>query len=808
MFAKAESYYRRLRQRLSRREWAIRHLRLSTSEDTGEDPGLLLIQLDGLGRGELERALGAGRMPFLKRLLLRDDYKLHDFYSGLPSTTPAVQAELYYGVRAAVPAFAFFDRTKKKHGWMCDPEWAKDVEAACAAQGEGLLRGGSSWSCIYSGGSEPRECNFCATSISAEDVLRGRKIRNFLWFAAFHLPSAFLILLRLIFEMGVAVFDLFAGVARGERLVPELKMAASRVFIGTGLREVVRIGGAIDVTRGLPVVHVNFLGYDEQAHRRGPNSLLAHDSLRGIDSAIRSLYYAAQVSRRRDYSVWIFSDHGQEKTQSFADRAPGGIEQIVRECLEVTLSEQRRFRSQRRPLFPPFLREKAAKEWVERWREENELTDVEEATFTLSAMGPLGHLYFSQIVSADQRADLARKLVTKGGVPGVLMRGDDDSVCWFHQGGETDVPEDAAELLAYAGPRREAMAEDLASLARNPHAGDLVLLGWSPGSQKWSFAPERGAHGGIGPEETRGFLLVPPHTQLPDGSAHYVRPAALRAAALHHLKRASLAMPPSVPASGDTVLLRLMTYNTHGCEGVDGRVSPRRIARVIASQNADIIALQEMDLGRRRSRAEDQASVIARELHYHAAFCPTVTVGNEHYGHAVLSRWPIETVRRAFLPSDPDGWFDEPRSAMWIRIVIGNRKINCITTHLGLGIQERVLQMDALLGPEWIGGIPGDEDIILCGDFNAAPGTAPYKMAARRLVDVQRSLSRHRPLRTFTSIQPFARIDHVFVSASLSARRIRVPRTGSTRVASDHLPLVVDLVAAHAAVETTMPKSA
>jgi endonuclease/exonuclease/phosphatase family metal-dependent hydrolase len=301
---------------------------------------------------------------------------------------------------------------------------------------------------------------------------------------------------------------------------------------------------------------------------------------------------------------------------------------------------------------------------------------------------------------------------------------------------------------------------------------------------------------------------VPPHTRLPEQSEHFVRPAALRAAALHHLRRAPLTLPPTVPASGDTVLLRLMTYNTHGCEGVDGRVSPRRIARVIASQNADIIALQEMDLGRRRSRAEDQASVIARELHFHAAFCPTVTVGNEHYGHAVLSRWPIEIVRRAFLPSDPNGWFDEPRSAMWLRILIGNRRINLITTHLGLGIQERVLQMDAILGTEWIGGIPDDEDIILCGDFNAAPGTAPYKMAARRLIDVQRSLSRHRPLRTFTSIQPFARIDHVFVSPSLSARRIRVPRTGSTRVASDHLPLVVDLVAAPATVETTMPKSA
>src|SRR5437763_14565590 len=105
MFANIEAFVHRVRRRLSRSEWAIRHLGLTPSEGTSEDPGLLLIQIDGFGRAQFERAIASGRMPFLRRLLRREGYEVHTFYPALPSTTPAVPAALYYGVRSSVPAF-------------------------------------------------------------------------------------------------------------------------------------------------------------------------------------------------------------------------------------------------------------------------------------------------------------------------------------------------------------------------------------------------------------------------------------------------------------------------------------------------------------------------------------------------------------------------------------------------------------------------------------------------------------------------------------------------------------------------------
>lgn len=807
MFAKIESFFHRTRRRLSRSEWAIRYLGLTPSEGTGEAPGLLLIQIDGLARTQLERAISGGRMPFLRRLMKRDGYVLGTFYPGQPSTTPAVQAELFYGVRAAVPAFSYYDRARRCHGLMCEPEWAKQVEQTLAAQNEGLLKDGSSWSNIYTGGAAQEEAHFCAASIGVRDLWRSGGVRNFFFFLLFHFPSALLIAVLIVVEFFLALFDVIAGVWRGERLLLELQLAVSRAFVATGLREFIAIMAAIDLARGLPIVHVNFVGYDEHAHRRGPGSGLAHLSLRGIDWAIKRLYRAAARSARRDYAVWIYSDHGQERAQPFGPNQQEGIERTIREALEIAQQNDAAWhpRSQARPVMPWFARSRRAR----RYAATAALTPDEQATFTVAAMGPVGHVYFAHATPPERLQALARRLVAQHGVPGVIWRGADDRAHWTHPQGEALIPEGLATLLPHTDAIRTELAQDLLALSKTKHAGDLILLGWAPGQPPRSFAPERGAHAGPGLEETRGFTLLPLRTRLPAGSEHFLRPAALRAAALAFLGRGPLSVPKVVPTSGENLRLRVMTYNTHSCGGTDGRVSPRRIARVIDAQDPDIVALQELDLGRRRSRAEDQAAIIAKELEMQVVFCPTVTRGEEHYGHALLSRWPIEVVRRAFLPADPAGWWPEPRSALWARLSLGTRRINVITTHLGLGTRERMLQMEALLGPEWIGAIPVDEDIILCGDFNAMPGSTPYRLASGRLRDVQRTIEGHRPVRTFSSFRPFARIDHIFVSAAIRPQRVFVPRTQLTRVASDHLPLVTDLATAPAAVETTthMPAS-
>ena len=569
----------------------------------------------------------------------------------------------------------------------------------------------------------------------------------------------------------------------------------SRVFVSVGLREFITVGGKVDLARGLPIVHINFLGYDEQSHARGPGSLFAHVTLRGIDRSIKELYRAAHRSSRRDYDVWVFSDHGQEHTRSFATEIPGGIEGVIRKCYDTSRARDRAWRPRLQQRDPSLMvsRSRLAQRRLERMHTADALTEEEKSTFTVAAVGPLGHVYFASPLEEPQRLALARRLVKEGGVPGVVVRTKDGKILWLHAGGETPVPEGVPAALPHPEPLRQEIARDLVTLAENLNSGDLILLGWSPGREPWTFAMERGAHGDLGPEETQGFALLPARTWLPAGTDHFIRPSALRQAALTHLGREENPRNPRTAPSGQAGF-RIMTYNVHGCGGMDGRVSPRRVTRVVNTYAPEIVALQEMDLGRRRSRAENQVELIARALDMHYEFCPTVTLGEEHYGHALLSVWPMEVVKRSRLPADPRRARPEPRAALWVRLTINGERLNVITTHLGLGIEERRLQMQALLGPEWLGGIPDDEPVLFCGDCNMLPASVPYRQITARLRDIQLTKPRHRPLSTFSTTRPMARLDYIFASAHFAAKDIQVPRTDLTRVTSDHFPLVADLI--------------
>ena len=75
-----------------------------------------------------------------------------------------------------------------------------------------------------------------------------------------------------------------------------------------------------------------------------------------------------------------------------------------------------------------------------------------------------------------------------------------------------------------------------------------------------------------------------------------------------------------------------------------------RIARVIEACKADVVALQELDVGRPRSGGIDQPRAIAEHLDMHLEFCSARDCDGGRYGNAILSRHPIELVHGACLP--------------------------------------------------------------------------------------------------------------------------------------------------------------
>lgn len=246
--------------------------------------------------------------------------------------------------------------------------------------------------------------------------------------------------------------------------------------------------------------------------------------------------------------------------------------------------------------------------------------------------------------------------------------------------------------------------------------------------------------------------------------------------------------PDAVP----TVPLRIMTYNVHRCVGIDRLLSPERIAQVIASCHPDIVALQELDVRRARSGHVDQAEVIARDLGMDVHFFPAVRVMEEMYGDAILSRWPARLVKAGSLPGFARFRQIEPRGALWSAVSIEGAEVQVINTHLGLFSGERVLQSRSLLGEEWLGDELCRDPVIMLGDFNATPRSRAYRLLTARMRDAQRAVGRRRPMPTFPTRLPTLRLDHVFVSPSVQVLSAATLRTPLARLASDHLPLVVE----------------
>ena len=170
MISRIALRWRWLRRLVSRNLWSARLLGVKPPSGEASEPGLVFIQIDGLSRTQFERALKDGRMPFLRKLIERKHFTLETFYSGVPSTTPAVQGEIFFGVRAAVPSFQFLRRSAGRDFRMYDAACATEIEDELLGQCPApLLQGGHAYSNIYRAGAD--STRYCSRDFAADIVI-------------------------------------------------------------------------------------------------------------------------------------------------------------------------------------------------------------------------------------------------------------------------------------------------------------------------------------------------------------------------------------------------------------------------------------------------------------------------------------------------------------------------------------------------------------------------------------------------------------------------------------------------------------
>jgi endonuclease/exonuclease/phosphatase family metal-dependent hydrolase len=225
--------------------------------------------------------------------------------------------------------------------------------------------------------------------------------------------------------------------------------------------------------------------------------------------------------------------------------------------------------------------------------------------------------------------------------------------------------------------------------------------------------------------------------------------------------------------------IRVMTWNLHHGEGEDGKLDLERIAARIREQKPDLVALQEIDNKCRRTKGVDQAAELAKLAGLNGAFGKAMDHDGGEYGQAILSRFPIEDKQVHPLPGD-----GEPRIAFEVMVTAFDKKLRMITVHLDHQQDDRRLRQAEAV----VKALENHhEPMILAGDFNDVPGSAPLNAFAEQW----KAVPKKQPVFTIPAKDPKSEIDHLFVRGFEPANPALVLPEA---VASDHRAVVVTLL--------------
>jgi hypothetical protein len=459
---------------------------------------IVLVQIDGLSRPRLERAMAEGYLPALAERLSTGAHALSSIRSGVPSSTPAFQAGLFYGISPSVPGFVWFDRHTGREIRMDRPADAAMVEArVAAAVPRPLLRGGSSYFSLFSGGASLPY--FCLSGLRGELGLqphdRNAGASDVLAFVLAHGLATARSAARLANEVGAGIVDGLRWSAALGRAKNEPRFLAHRLVVQGLQRELAVQSVLLDIFRGVPVVYVDFLGFDEYAHRRGPDSATALRNLVSIDAALAAILAAAEAVPELGYDVYALSDHGHVATLPFESLAGAPLPEYV-------AAAERGDPLPRGPRRVGLPRGRAPG-----GRRSGRIATAE--------AGDLAHVYFLDEptplpldgVRARHRRVLAA-LSANRGVGLMALRGGRRGFALV-RGEIVDLAE-PREVARLPHPHPRLLATYLSDLVSLPESGDIVVLGWRGEDEPVvAYAWEFGSHGGVAPEETEAFIVHP-----------------------------------------------------------------------------------------------------------------------------------------------------------------------------------------------------------------------------------------------------------------------------------------------------------
>jgi endonuclease/exonuclease/phosphatase family metal-dependent hydrolase len=241
------------------------------------------------------------------------------------------------------------------------------------------------------------------------------------------------------------------------------------------------------------------------------------------------------------------------------------------------------------------------------------------------------------------------------------------------------------------------------------------------------------------------------------------------------LRRSLLLALVSIALHAQT--LRVLSYNIHHGEGMDGRIDLERIAKVILSVNPDVVALQEVDVKTARSGGVHQIEELGRLTGMKWFFGKTIDHQGGEYGNAVLSKLPATFTRNVPLPGK------EPRALMEVTLDLAGTKVAFFATHLDASREEtervaaakRILKIAKGKGPA-----------VLAGDLNAVPGSETITLLEQKSVWTRAGAPGILP--TIPVKEPRRQIDFILYRPANRWRTVEI-KVLDESIASDHRPI-------------------